>query len=210
MGKIMIELFAEIAKAIVSIWIPLVAMLALTTWRKQSKAKIQIDFMTELTDSVHEFIYLMAAPIATVRHVKIGMESYSELPALDKTVKNPGVVAYIQHRGKEDAKRLYERLKPCTEHMPKIKSLLTKGQVFGLKNYNKCWNACNMILWQYERIQTLCFMIEDGSLNWKHPEVEKTLAGAIALKSEDINRDIEVHNVEFLAFVRDNYKKIYK
>jgi len=202
--------WAEVIKGIVSIWVAMIATLALETWKRQSKAQKQTDFMDEITKSVHEFIDLMAAPTEMVKYVKIGIESYAGLPELDQSLGNPEAVAYIQKQGQEDAKRLYEYLKPCTQPLSKIRSLVAKGQVFGFKNYDECQNACAMITWQYERIQALCYIIGSGSLNWRNPEVQKSLSKVISLDSGDIEKQIKEQHVKFLIFIKDNYKAIYK
>jgi len=74
--------WAEIVKCIVSIWVAVVATLALKTWKRQSKAQKQIDFMDDLTNSVHEFIFSLAGPIEMVKHIKIAIESYAGTPDL--------------------------------------------------------------------------------------------------------------------------------
>ena len=52
----------DLLQGIGSIWVAIVATLALNAWKHQSKAQRQMNFMDELTDSVHEFIQLMSAP----------------------------------------------------------------------------------------------------------------------------------------------------
>jgi hypothetical protein len=202
--------WAEIVKALISIWVATVATLALRTWKRQSKAQKQTEFMDEITEAVHQFIHLMGAPIEMVTYVKIGIESYSGMPNLDKSLKNPEAVAYIQKRGKDDAKKLYEYLKPCAPVLAKIHSLVVKGQVFRLKKYYECQNSCKLLTWQHERIQALCYMIGSEDLNWENPKVEELLGKVIELDSEDIKRQIAEQNVKFLSFVKDNYTAIYK
>jgi len=202
--------WAEIIKAIVSIWVAVVATLALRTWKRQAKAQKQTDFMDDITESVHEFIDLMAAPTQMVGYVKIGIESHAGLPELDQTLKNPEAVAYIQRRGQEDAKRLHEYLRPCTRPLSRIRSLVAKGQVFRFKDYNECQKTCAMITWQYDRIQVLCSIIGSGSLNWTNPKVQEALARAISLDSNDVEKQIKEQYVTFLTFIRDNYQAIYK
>jgi hypothetical protein len=202
--------WAEIVRGVVSIWVAMVATLALKTWKRQSKAQKQTDFMDEITESVHEFISLMAAPIEMVRYVKIGIESYAGFYQLDKSLENPEAVAYIQKRGEADAKRLSEFLKPCTEPLSRICSLVAKGQVFGFKNYNECQNACAMIIWQYNRIQALCSLIGSASLNWENPKIQESLSKVIMLDADDIEKQIKEQNVNFLLFVKDNYQTIFK
>jgi hypothetical protein len=200
----------EIVKGIVSIWVATVATLALRTWKRQSHAQKKTEFMDAITESVHEFIQLIAAPKEMVKYVRIGIESFAGSSELDQTLENPEAVAYIQKRGKEDAKRLYEYLKPCEQPLWKIRSLIAKGQVFGFKNYNECQNACTMITWQYDRIQALCYMLGDPSLYWKNPKVQEVLSDVISLDPSDIEKHINEQSVKFLTFVKDNYQAIYK
>ena len=202
--------WAEIVKCIVSIWVAVVATLALKTWKRQSKAQKQIDFMDDLTNSVHEFIFSLAGPIEMVKHIKIAIESYAGTPDLDTEIDNPEAVAYIQRHGKEDSKRLYEYLKSCSPALTRIRSLSAKGQVLGLKNYKECYNACSMLTWQHDRIQALCYMIGSDSLYWKNPKVQEFLSKVIQLDSEEINKGIEEQNAKFLAFVKENYEVILK
>jgi len=202
--------WAEIVTCIVSIWIATVATLALKTWKRQSKAQKQIDFMDEITDSVHEFIDFMTAPIEMVKYIKIGFESYANTPNLNPQIGNSEAVAYIKEQGEEDSKRLLEYLSSCGPSLTKIRSLSAKGQVLGLKNYTDCQNACSMLTWQHDRIQPLCYLIGSPSLNWRNPEVQKLLSQIIQLDHEEIKNEIEAQNVRFLTFVKENYKKIYK
>lgn len=166
--------------------------------------------MDEITKSFHEVISLMAAPIEMVKYVKIGIESYAGFYQLDQSLENPEAVAYIQKRGEADAKRLYEYLKPCEEPLSRIRFLVAKGQVFGFKNYNECQNACAMIIWQYDRIQALRYIIGSASLNWNNPKVQESLRNVITLDAGDIEKQIKEQSVKFLTFLKDNYQAIYK
>jgi hypothetical protein len=202
--------WAQIVQAIASIWVATVATFALKTWKRQSKAQKQTDFMDEMTESVHEFINLLADAIEMVKFIKIRIESYAVVPELDRTLQNAEAIAYIQKHGKEDAKQLYDYLRPCVQPLSKIRSLVAKGQVFGFKNYHECQNACAMITWQYDRIQALCYMIGIVSLNWKNPTVQESLTNALSLDATDIKEEIKQQNAKFLTFVKDNYQTIYK
>lgn len=202
--------WAEIVKGGVSIWVATVATLALKTWKRQSKAQKQTDFMDEITNSVHEFIMAMSAPTEMLKYIKIGIESHAKSPDLPPGIENPEAVAYIQKSGKEDSKRLIEYLNLCNPSLTKIRSLSAKGQVLGFKNYAECQNACTMITWQHERIQALCYVIGNPSLNWENPEVQKTLSKVIQLDPEEISRELKEYNVLFLTFVTENYSTIFK
>lgn len=181
--------WAEIVKCILSIWVAAVATLALKTWKRQSKAQKQIDFIDDLTDSVHEFIDSLSGPIEMVKYIKIGIESYTGMPCLDNEIDNPNAVAYIQKRGMEDSKRLSEYLKLCGHTLTRIRSLSVKGQVLGLKNYSDCYNACSMLTRQHDRIQALCYMIGSDSWYWKNPKVQDSLSKVIQLDPDEIKKE---------------------
>jgi hypothetical protein len=200
----------EIVKGGVSIWVAIVATLALKTWKRQSKAQKQTDFMDEITNSVHEFVAAMSAPIEMLKYIKIGIESHARAPELPSGVENAEAVAYIQKHGKEDSKKLLEYLNFCHPSLTRIRFLSAKGQVLGLKNYEQCQNTCTMLTWQHERIQALCYIIGNPSLYWQNPEVQKTLSKVIQLDPEEIRRELGEHSVIFLTFVKENYRSIFK
>lgn len=202
--------WAEIVKGGVSIWVAIVATLALKTWKRQSKAQKQTDFMDEITNSVHEFVMAMSAPTEMVKYIKIGIESHSRAPGLPSGIENPEAVAYIQKNGKEDSKMLIEYLNLCRPSLAKIRSLSAKGQVLGFKNYEQCQTACTMLAWQHERVQALCYIIGNPSLYWQNHEVQKLLSKGIQLDSEEIRRQLEEYNTMFLIFVKENYRRIFK
>ncbi len=211
MSQIICELdWAEILKVAVSIWMATVATLALQTWKRQSKAQKQSDFMDEITNSVHEFIVSMAAPTEMVKYIKIGIESHAGVSSLDPELKHSEAIAYIQKHGQEDSGKLLEYLNLCGPSLTKLNSLTAKGQVLGLKNYTECQNAVRMLTWQHDRIQALCVMIGRPYLNWYNTEVQETLEKVIQLDAETIKKDIDTYSVQFLTFVKDNYEKIYK
>ncbi len=203
--------WSEIVTGIVGIWMAVIATMALNTWKRQSKAKKQTDFLDELTDTVHKYINDISGPSEFVKYVKIGIESSQGLDhLLDKKLKNPKAIAYIKELGKDDSKRLDEYLEHCKSSISKIHALVAKGQVIGLKDYKKCQNSCRMLTWQYERIQGLSFMIGNPSVNWKNEDVQRTLTKVIALDHDNINKYIGENYTLFLTFVKDNYEKIFK
>jgi hypothetical protein len=202
--------WGEIFKVLLGIWGATVATLALQTWRRQSKAQKQTEFLDDLTESVLEFMQLLKGPIELVRFVKMDVDSFAGLPEIDKTLENPEAVAYIKERGKKDSERLREYLKPCAVPISKIHSLLFKGQVFGFKNYPECRKAYTMITWQYERIDALCYIIGSDLLNWKNPKVQEHLRNFLAIDPNVIENQIKEQTVKFLVFVEENYRAIYK
>ena len=198
----------EIINVAASVGMAMIAFSALRTWRDQLKAQKQTDFLDEITKYFHEVVHAMSAPRDMVKYIKMFIESYEDLPQLDKSLKNSEAVLYIQKRGKQDSEELYKSLKPCIQPLSKISSLVAKGQVLGLKNYSECQNACQIIIWQYKRIQALCSIIGKPTLNWENPTVQDCLGKAISLNSDDIEKQIEEQDVKFLNFVKNNYQEI--
>lgn len=188
-----------------------VATMALNTWRRQSKAKNQTDFLDELTDTVHKYINDISGPAELVKYIKMGIECCQGLDLLlDKKLKNPEAVAYIKQSGKADSQRLNEYLEHCKASMSKIHALVAKGQILGLKDYENCRNSCRMLTWQYERIQALSSIIGNEFLNWENDEVQDTLAEVTTLEYADIQKHIMDSNTQFLEFVKTNYEEIFK
>ena len=200
----------EILKTSTGFGTAIIAWLALQNWKRQSKAQKETAFLDEITDAIHEFIDLIAAPMEMVRFIKIGVSSYSGLPQLDRSLKYPEAVAYIQKQGAEDAKRLYEYLKPCTPILSKIRSLVAKGQVFEFEDYSECQNACRLITQQHEQIQAICALIGNPNWNWQNPQVEKTLGGVLAIDPDQMKQQVEQQNVKFIEFVRKSYAAAYQ
>ena len=198
---------ATVIGAIATVWLVYIAKCALNTWKKQSKAQKQFDFMDQITDAVHELIGLLENPIAVVRVIKIGIESHSE-PS--HTTEIESAIKYIKASGKRDAKQLLEHLQSCRQTLFKVRSLAAKGQVYGLTNYEECRQACNMISWQHDRMQSLYTMIGLESWNWENPEVKESLAQVISLDADEMKQQIDKASERFLVFVRDNHQAILK
>lgn len=202
--------WAEIFKIIISAWVATVATVALSTWRRQSKAQRQSDLLDELTNSVHEFADLMSAPVEMLHHIKIQIESHKGTFGLRTDVPYPEAVACIEKYGKEDSSRLFEYLNASSPALTKISSLSAKGQVFGFRNYEKCQKACQMLLWQHSKLQAVAVIIGSTSMNWQNPEVQKSLNTLMQIDPDEIITQLQVQNIEFLEFVKTNYEKIFK
>lgn len=202
--------WAEIVKIIISAWVAIVATVALSTWRRQSKAQRQSELLDELTNSVHEFIDLMSAPIQMLRHIEIEIESHKATIGLRTDVPYPEVIAYIEKYGKEDSKRLLEYLNASAPALTKIRSLSTKGQVLGFTNYEICQKACQMLSKQHDKLQVVAVIIGSTSMYWQNSEVQKSLNMLMQIEPDEICSQLQAQNIEFLDFVKMNYEKIYK
>lgn len=202
--------WAELVKIIISAWVATVATLALSTWRRQSKAQRQSDLLDELTNAIHEFVDSMSAPTEMLHYIKIQIESHKGTCGLRDDVPHPEAIAYIEKYGKEDSSRLLEYLNPSSPALTKIRSLSAKGQVLGFRNYEKCHRACQMLERQHGRLQAVSVIIGSTSMYWQNPEVQKSLNSLMKIDPEEITSQLQTQNVEFLEFVRENYKEIYK
>lgn len=202
--------WAEIVKIIISVWVATVATLALSTWRRQSKAQRQTDLLDELTNSVHEFLDFMSTPTEMLHHIKIQIESHKAARGLRPDVPFPEAIAYIEKHGKEDSGRLLEYLNSSSPALTKIRSLSAKGQVLGFRKYEKCQRACQILAWQHDKLQAVSVIIGSTSMNWQNPQVQKSLSTLMQIDPDEINSQLQAQNIEFLEFVSDNYKTIYK
>jgi len=109
--EILINNLSSILTALVGIWLAVIATLALRTWKYQTRAEKHIQFMDGLTDTVHEYIQAMQAPIEALKYIEIAIESHLEVAALQhKDTKYAGIISYIAKEGKVDQTRLFEYL----------------------------------------------------------------------------------------------------
>ncbi len=183
---------------------------AINTWKRQAKAKKQTDFLDELTDTVHEYTQALSRPLEFLKFIYIGFESHRNLSPEPDNDKYPHIIAYIKSRGAEDSEKLWEHLKRGNDLVAKIESLVVRGQVYGFKNYGICHDSVKMLLWQHRRIQVVASMIGSPSLNWNHPKVIKGIENMLTVQPEDIEKHLKKYNINFIEFVDDNYKDIYK
>ncbi len=196
--------------ALASIWVAVIATCALRTWKYQTRAEKHIQFMDELTDTVHEYIQAMVAPIEVLKYIEIAIEAHSETASVKhEHAKNAGVISYIVNNGKADQTRLVEYLDKVRPIISRMMSLATKGQVMGFENYRQCYNACKMLAWSYEQIEAVAWLIGSEHLNWDNETVQQTLDKVMTVKSRSISENLEKHNQIFLEFVKQNYKSLF-
>lgn len=188
-----------------------VAYLALKNWQRQDKAKREAEFLDALIDAVHAYIVEMGRPIALVDSVRIGMRcqtsSWDEDDEAGAVAK--GAVLYIQKDGERDSKRLLEALSEARPALIKLRSLGTKGQVFGFRDYHKCRDAIEMIVWQFGRIEAVATIIGSPTLNWQNPEVRRSLDGILTVEPKDIQKHVSENNVAVLNFAQETYARLY-
>lgn len=199
--------WTKAAGAVAQIGMLLVAVTALTAWKHQAKAKKQTDFLDELTDAVHEYIQMVAAPLQALKFVRIGIESHSGNYSAHGA--NAPAIEYIQRRGKEDSTALWDKLNRANEVIARINSLMARGQVYDLQEFSSAANSIKMLLWQHERIQTVALMIGNPHLNWENVHVLRVLGEALSVNPDDIGAHLQKHEIEFIKFVETNYRQIY-
>ena len=191
------------------LWVAIIATCALRTWKYQTRAEKHIQFMDELTDTVHEYIQAMSAPIEMLKYIEIAIEAHSETASLKhESAKNAGVISYIENCGKDDQTRLIEYLDKVRSIMSRMTSLAAKGQVMGFENYRQCYDACEMLAWSYRQIEAVAMIIGNEHLNWDNEMVQQALDKVMAVKSSSIRENLEKHNRIFLEFVKQNYKSL--
>ncbi len=199
----------NLLQTIAVIFAAYIAYAALHTWRHQAKAQKQIDFLDQLTDSVHEYIQSLTQPVELVKFIHIGFESYKGLPG-NTDHQHSNIIAYITARGAEDSNKLWEPLNKTSHLVAKIQALVAKGQVYGFINFNKCQDSIKMLLWQHQRLQVVASIIGSTSLNWDHPDVIKSIENMLTVQPDDIENHLQQYNLDFLSFVQENYQSIFK
>lgn len=201
---------SSLLAAVGSIWVAVVATAALSTWRKQLHSEKQLTFIDELTDTVHEFILLMAAPVNLLANAKIGIEAHIEVSHGSEKRDNAGTITYIDKCGRSTSERILEKLAPVKPVLGKMQSLVVKGQVFGITDYARCQNACTMLAWSHAQIEAFCRIIGNTHMNWDHPEVQQSLTDLSKINADSINANLQTQNKEYIEFAKKAYESAIK
>ena len=205
----LINNLSSILTAVAGIWVAVIATLALRTWKYQTKAEKHIQFMDRLTDTVHEYIQAMQAPIEALKYIEIAIESHSEVASIQhKDNKYAGIISYIAKDDKDDQTRLFEYLDKVHPIRSRMLSLATKGQVMGFKNYRQCHDACTMLAWSYDQIGAIAMLIGNPHHNWANEKVQQTFDKVMTIKSHSIRENLKKYNGVFLEFVKRNYQSL--
>jgi hypothetical protein len=99
-------------------------------------------------------------------------------------------------------------IKPLRKIIGRIKSLYTKGQMYGIENYDKAKMSISVIEHVYGQMETFTYFVGNTSLNWEHPEVQKTLSGIAEMDVNLIETNLAEQSVEYLKFAKHMYEKI--
>lgn len=194
----------------IGVWMAIIATVALRTWKHQTKAKKQIDFIDDLTDTIHAFILSMSAPIEYIKYAKIGINCHADYHGEPDNIKNPEAVAFIKKEGKSTRLEIKKCLETTRPILSKMRTLEAKGQIFGIEDYTKCQIACRMLGQSYNQIEAFSYVIGNPNLNWENPEVQKTLDSVLSIDPENIRSNLDEQNSQFLLFAKQVYGKILK
>lgn len=192
----------QTAASIVTLWI---AYLALTSWKKQHKSQK----LTSLLDDLTDFIQSVSVPAQHLQYIHIGIDSCQYDADLDKDLDYRQTVRFIQKEGRESASQMMDYLRPCAASVHKIKSLVVKAQMFNIENFEDCINSCQMITWQYDRLQVVYSILNSNNMNWKHPKVIENLGHFSKITYDDIQKYLSVNQLAYLKFVKASYSREY-
>jgi len=198
----------QICQAVAALWMALVATKALNTWKRQIKANQHIEFLDELTDTVHSYILLISDSVSSIKFAHLFIDSYPEILIEDRDIENKKLVFFIEKEGKSTYERIQNQLEPVTPVLTKMRSLVAKGQVLGIVDYDKCHDACKMLEWSYNQITAFASIVGSTSLNWEHPKVQQALSDIKTVNSTTIENNLTKQNSEFLKFVKKAYDHI--
>lgn len=202
--------WGSIIQSVTGIATLVIAWVALGSWKTQQRSHKITELLDRLTDSVHEFVQSISAPVQHVSFIHIGMESCKYDREINNNLAYPEAIRFIEKEGRENSARLMESLNASENSNLRIRSLLIKGQIYGIENYEECMKACNLIVWQYDRLQALRSMLRGQNMNWEHPKVIEQLGKVLEITAEDINKHLSENQMVFLNFVQSAYKKLYE
>lgn len=201
--------WTDIIASVTGILTVIVAFSALYTWKDQLKADKRFKLLDDLTDNVNEFVELLNVPIQHIKYIKMHINSLEGHYGLNNDIGNPQVVYFIEQNGQEEGQRLIDSLSQCNESLKKIESLLIKGKVLDLKNYDECINACKSMINVYNAIQGFYVMISRDHLNWDNDVVQETLETVIVNTDHMLlEQTVQDNQKKYVDFVKERYADI--
>lgn len=201
--------WGEAIKALTSLLTVGIAALALRNWKRQSRTKIETDFLDSLIDVTTEYVESMSATVVAVDLIHIGMVS-NVGPGATGELLIDSAVSYIQHDQGRDAKILNEYLTKNEAPLNKLSSLKIKGDVLGLPNYEAFKASCTALERLHSRIVTLAYMVgRHSGTNWSNASTRQILQRVIDIKDENVKKRVSAEKDEILKFARDNYRRLF-
>lgn len=204
--------WSKIIPSLASIITTVIAYKALTIWKQKAKANKKSEFIDTFIDEIHVFIVKIQPAIVSYKHIKMSVDIYNNTDKLNPINNKPPppYATYIIKKGTQDSNSLSILLKECVNTMSKIRSLVAKGQIYDFTDYDKCQNASNLILWQYDRLIAVVSMISNQSLFFENSTIQESIAKVLSPEPEDMEDYLKKQNILLLKFAKKNYAKIYK
>jgi len=201
----------EVVKAAAAGATAWIAFSALKNWKRQDKAKREVEFIDSLLESAHAYIAEFSRPVALFEMSMIGIRSHSP-PVSDGgegVDTEQGAIIYIGKYGREESRRIVDALEGAQQSVIKLRSLIAKGQVFGFDQYAKAQNAVALLTWHFDRVETFAGMLGSSTLNWSNAEVLDSLRKVLKIDPDEIRSSIGRENIELIEFAGVTYKKLY-
>jgi len=186
------------------------ALKGLAAWKTKTNTEIKTKFIDELIDIMSQYMEAISAPVQLINFsIEIGIRSYDHTTDMpDSRGQNEDFIQYIENRGQEDSKEIFNRLEIARPIKNKMNGLVIKGQVFGFENYHECLNAWKMLEWSFKQIEGTALFIGMRNLNWENPEIQKALSTHRKISSSEIKENLEKHNSAILIFAEKNFKNL--
>jgi len=200
--------WSAVLQGIGAIWVAIIATIALNQWKKQIKIQKQIDFVDLLTDEVHEFMLSASPVVSAIKFTKIGFKSFSGTNRDYKEIKHNGAISFIEKHGKEESERMIKEIDQLRKIISKIRSLSTKGQMYGINNYAQAKESIEIIEHVFRQMEAFAYFIGKTNLNWLHPDVQNTLNSIAEMDEELISTNLAQQNIEYIKFAQNLYKKL--
>lgn len=199
----------EAIRAIAPVATAGIAFFALRNWKRQDKTKRQADFLDQLTEAVHDFIGAMRTPLTRMQMIKIGMQSHSPMEPKNSDPAIAGAIEYIERRGNEDGKQLFEDLEAARPAVARVRALVTKGNVFKFRDYDKCEKASATLVWQFDAMDALAAFISTSTWYWQNSEIIGLLKKMTAIDPDNMRKQFGISNSEVIAYVGKTYGHLY-
>jgi hypothetical protein len=195
--------WSEFAKVVTSIWLAIIATLALTTWKRKLKTEQKTELLDKLTTAVYYFKNHLIHPAVYFETIKTDFKK--NFPEYSKNQEQVAM-NFISEKGEMYSKLLEESLKGCKEKRDEVENLIIQVQVLNFIDHKNCSDACYQVIHQYSEFATLALNV--GNINCTPIQAVATLDKIFALNPEKIRDDLHKEHVKYLEFVRKNYKRI--
>jgi len=185
-----------------------VALQALHTWKKQLFAEKKIEFIDELTNTVHEYIVEISPAVDYLKYIKMSIDAHSSSVFPTDKRLNAGMINFIEKAGKSHQEKLMSYLDKTRTVLKKVAPLNAKGQVFGFDDYLECHQVCTNLCEIYEKLGSIAVLIGNTSLNWENPEVQNVLDKLKNFEFNSVREQMDKDHVKFLSCINKMYKRL--